>query len=176
MTRPERGIMKYWAVIEGDGDNYGVFVPDVLGAVGAGATAEEALVSASASLAVLLEDLREQGVPLPAATPREELDLSEFEPDEPYRFAEIEPIPLNPVSLAIDRELRRTGVTKAELARRIGAKPPFVSRLVDPLYWGHNTETLRRVAEALGMQLEVSFKARRSPRQQRPRSPGGVAA
>lgn len=148
----------YWAVIEGDGDNYGAFVPDVIGAVGAGPTPEAALEGLRESLAVLLADLQGRGEPPPSPTPREHLDVSEFEAREPLRFVLVEPVPLNPVSLAIEQALKRSGITKAELARRMGISRPTATRITDPLYWGHSSDTLRRVAAALNADMRVSFE------------------
>lgn len=151
-------MQAYWAIIEGEGDNYGAFVPDVGGAVGAGANPEEALEGLRASLAVMLADLKERGEPLPTPTPQDRLDVSEFGPEEPYRFALIEPITLNPVSLAIEGALKRSGISKAELARRMNIPRSTASRITDPFYWGHSSDTLRRVAEALNADMRVTFQ------------------
>lgn len=151
-------MQAYWAVIEGDGDNYGAFVPDVGGAVGAGSSVEEALAGVRESLAVMLADLTERGEPLPLPTPKDRLDVSEFGPEEPYHFALVEPVTLNPVSLAIEGALRRTGVSKAELARRMNIPRSTASRITDPFYWGHSSDTLRRVAEALNADMRVTFQ------------------
>lgn len=63
----------------------------------------------------------------------------------------------NPVSLKLERLLQERGVTHAELARRLGVSRPAVSRLLNPNYDGHSVPSLRRIAEALGVQLEVTF-------------------
>lgn len=151
-------MQAYWAIIEGEGDNYGAFVPDVGGAVGAGSSPEEALAGVRESLAVMLADLEMRGEPLPAPTPKEQLDVSEFGPEEPYRFALVEPASLSPVSLAIEGALRRSGVSKAELARRMNIPRSTASRITDPFYWGHSSDTLRRVAEALNADMRVTFQ------------------
>jgi antitoxin HicB len=153
-------MQKYWAVVEGEGDNYGAFVPDVLGAVGAGDTLEQAVASLAESLAIQLEDLRERGLELPARTPKDQLDLSEFEPDEPYQVVEVTPAPMNPVSLAIERALECSATTKAELARRMGIPRSNATRITDPFYWGHSSDTLRKVAQALGAEMQVTFEPR----------------
>jgi predicted RNase H-like HicB family nuclease len=79
----------YWAVIEGESDNYGAFVPDVPGAVGAGESLEEAVKSLRESLTIVLADLHESRLELPAPTPKDQLDFSEFEPEEPYQVVEV---------------------------------------------------------------------------------------
>ena len=81
--------MTYIAVLEGKNDNFGAFVPDVGGAVGAGDTAEGALESLRQSLATQLADLTERGVAWPVPTPAEQLDVSEYEPEEPHWFVEV---------------------------------------------------------------------------------------
>jgi antitoxin HicB len=146
-------------VVEGEGDNYGAFVPDVPGAVGAGDTLERAVASLAESLAIQLEDLRERSLELPAPTPKDRLDLSEFEPEEPYRVAEVTPAPMNPVSLAIERGLERSGISKAELARRMGIPRSNATRITDPFYWGHSSDTLRKVAQALDADMRVTFES-----------------
>jgi len=57
------------------------------------------------------------------------------------------------------------GLTQAQLAELIGTKQPVIARLEDADYDGHSLSMLRRIAEALGRRLDVSFaplKARRS--------------
>lgn len=152
--------VKYWAVVEGEGDNYGAFVPDVLGAVGAGDTFEQAVASLARSLAVQLEHLRERGLELPVPSPQDRLDLSKFEPEEPYQLVRLEPAPMNPVSLAIDEALKRSGMNKAELARCMGIPRSNATRITDPFYWGHSSDTLRKVAQALRADMRVTFEPR----------------
>jgi transcriptional regulator with XRE-family HTH domain len=55
-------------------------------------------------------------------------------------------------------ELRQAaGLTQAELAHRIGTVAPVISRWENERYAGHSLSTLRRIARALGHQLEVRF-------------------
>lgn len=152
--------IKYWAVVEGEGDNYGAFVPDVPGAVGAGDTLEQAVASLAQSLAIQLEDLRERGVEAPAPSSEDRLDPSEFEPEEPYQLVRLAPAPMNPVSLAIEQALKRSGIRKADLARRMGIPRANATRITDPFYWGHSSDTLRKVAQALSADMRVTFEPR----------------
>jgi len=69
------------------------------------------------------------------------------------------PAPVNPVSLEIERLMKKRGVSRSELARRLGVAPSAVTRWLDPLYFGHSLQTLRRVAEALDSDLEIRFVA-----------------
>lgn len=58
-------------------------------------------------------------------------------------------------------ELRQAaGLTQAELARRIGTVAPVISRWEDERYAGHSLSTLRRIARALGQELEIRFVPR----------------
>ncbi|HEU4740554.1 MAG TPA: helix-turn-helix domain-containing protein [Meiothermus sp.] len=61
----------------------------------------------------------------------------------------------DPVSLELARALKEAGVSQAELARRLGVKPPSIARLFSPRYTGHSLRSLREIAKALGMRLEV---------------------
>lgn len=70
-----------------------------------------------------------------------------------------EPVEPNPVSLEVKRAIWESGLTKAEVARRMGVRPPMVSQWTNPRYRGHGVETLRRLAEALGAELEVHLRA-----------------
>lgn len=63
----------------------------------------------------------------------------------------------NPVSLAIKTAITESGLTQVEVARRLGVKPSLVSRWVHPRYASHTLETLRRLAEVLGLELRVGF-------------------
>ena len=55
-------------------------------------------------------------------------------------------------------ELRtKAGLTQTELAKRIGTTPSVVSRLEDVEYGGHSLSMLRRVAWALGHDVEIRF-------------------
>lgn len=155
-------MQAYWAVVEGEADDYQATVPNVTGAVGAGETFGAALAGVCESLAVMLADLETRGEPLPSPSAREQVDVSDIEGT--YQLVEVEPVELNPVSLAIERARRRRGWSQAELAQRMGAKRPLVSRLENPFYWGHSSETLRKVADAFDSDLELSFKPREGVR------------
>jgi transcriptional regulator with XRE-family HTH domain len=50
------------------------------------------------------------------------------------------------------------GLTQEELAELIGTKQPGVSRLENVNYYAWKTETLRKVAHALGVRLKISFE------------------
>lgn len=66
----------------------------------------------------------------------------------------------DPVSLELRRALHERGLTGAEIAGRLGIKQPLVSRWLSPSYHQHGMDTLRRIAEALDMDVEVKLTAR----------------
>lgn len=63
----------YFGILEGSGDNWGVWFPDRLGCVSAGSSADEAIENAASVLALFDELDREEGLDSPAARPLEEL-------------------------------------------------------------------------------------------------------
>ena len=77
-------------------------------------------------------------------------------------FADAPPLeskqaPPNPISLEIARAIGASGLTHAEVAKRLGVSRPLVSRWTHPRYTGHTVETLERLANALGKKLEVKL-------------------
>ena len=70
----------------------------------------------------------------------------------------VRPAPVSDASIAIARALRDDGVSAAELARRMGVPRSVISRLTDPLYFGHSTRTLRGVAAALDRKLTIALE------------------
>ncbi|PZA06993.1 MULTISPECIES: helix-turn-helix transcriptional regulator [unclassified Meiothermus] len=59
--------------------------------------------------------------------------------------------------LAICEALARAGLSQAELARRLGTDRGNVPRWLSENYQGHTVATLERIAEVLGMRLEIRF-------------------
>ena len=81
--------------------------------------------------------------------------------ERPYHARPEQTLPTpDPVSLELRRVLRERGLTGAEIAERLGIKPPLVSRWLSPTYHGHGMETLRRIADALDMDVEVKLTPR----------------
>ena len=64
--------MKYAVVIEEAAGNYSAYVPDLPGCVATGATVAEVEAEIRDAIAFHLEGLREDGLPIPAATSRVE--------------------------------------------------------------------------------------------------------
>jgi transcriptional regulator with XRE-family HTH domain len=55
-------------------------------------------------------------------------------------------------------------LTQAELAKKIGTTQSVISRLEDADYRGHSLAMLRRIAEALGLRLELRLLPPTRPR------------
>ncbi len=53
---------------------------------------------------------------------------------------------------------REAGLSQRELARQVGTTQQQISRMESPSYEGHSLSLLRRVAEALGTTVHVSFE------------------
>jgi ribosome-binding protein aMBF1 (putative translation factor) len=53
----------------------------------------------------------------------------------------------------------RAGLSQRDLAERIGSTQPTISRLEDAGYEGHSLTTLRRIAAALGLRIEIRLCA-----------------
>ncbi|MDQ3458996.1 MAG: type II toxin-antitoxin system HicB family antitoxin [Deinococcota bacterium] len=151
--------MKYPFVIEKAPRNYAGFFPDIPG-VATAKTKEELKERMAEVLALTLDELRASAAAIPAPTPLDKLDVSEYEPEEPFEIAEVEPAPMNPVSLEIERAIRAAGLSESEVARRIGTSRAAMTRITNPFYWGHSLSTLHKLADALGAQLEVSLRPR----------------
>lgn len=74
-------------------------------------------------------------------------------------YAETLP-PADPVSLELRRALRLRRMNGAQVAQQLGVTPPVVSRWLSPTYHQHGMETLRRIADALDMDVEVKLTPR----------------
>jgi len=57
--------MKYLVVVEKAENNYSAYVPDLLGCVATGQTPEEVQINIRAAIALHMEGLREDGIPIP---------------------------------------------------------------------------------------------------------------
>ncbi len=61
----------------------------------------------------------------------------------------------DPVSLQVQNALKLARVTQTEAAERTGLTQPTIARLANPNYHGHSVESLRRLSQGLGLQLEI---------------------
>lgn len=79
----------------------------------------------------------------------------------------VPPARLSAHAAAIVRAMHEHGVSKADLARRMGVPRSVVSRLTNLLYFKHSADSLRRAADA----LDVDINLRLAPRGERRRHP-----
>ena len=61
------------------------------------------------------------------------------------------------VAMLIYRVRTESGITQAELARRVGTSQPNIARLEDADYEGHSLSMLQRIAVALDKQIEIQM-------------------
>ncbi len=62
------------------------------------------------------------------------------------------------IALKISKLREDTGISQAELARRLKTSQQQISRLESPSYEGHSLSMLRRIAKALDSEVVVTFK------------------
>jgi predicted RNase H-like HicB family nuclease len=60
------GKMRYLVVVERTENNYSAYVPDLPGCIATGATAEDVQQNIREAIAMHMEGLREDGLPVPA--------------------------------------------------------------------------------------------------------------
>jgi predicted RNase H-like HicB family nuclease/transcriptional regulator with XRE-family HTH domain len=143
--------MDYLAIIEQDGAAHGGLVPELNVSV-TGKTPEQVRerLEQGAALAIYYLEAEGRTVPTPRLQTFADLpaDLQEvFSADQVTRVA---PAKINPESVAVAQAIDRSGLTDTEIARRMGTSPAGISRLKNFFYWAHNSQTLRKLSEALG--------------------------
>ena len=148
--------IQYPVVIEG---GIGGYVPDLPIIVLAGKGRDEVLRLASEAIALRLYDLERDGEEWPTPSPVESIECEECD-DEPWEVVLVKPAKVNPVSLELGDAIQSARLTKAEVARRLGVSRQSIHRLTDPFYFSHNMRSLNRVAEVLGLGVQVSFLKR----------------
>ncbi|MBB6015157.1 helix-turn-helix domain-containing protein [Deinococcus radiopugnans] len=149
----------YLTIVSSGERNWNALVPELHCIVTAPGHAE-VLKLAGESIAVALEDQPHHVAQIKSL---EDLDTdlrADLDGSEEIVF--LNPAPMNPVSLEIEHALNNAQVSQAELARRIGSSRSAVNRLVNPFYWGHSLDVLRRVAAALDAEVQVKFAAKAS--------------
>lgn len=122
-------------------------------------TRDNLLRFAGEQIALHLLDQEIAGNTPTSPTSPENLDLVYLEElDDGYEVVYVEPAKLSEFGTAIYRAMAEDGVNEAELARRLGVSHTLANRISDPLYYGHTSNTLRKVAAALGREIVVSLK------------------
>lgn len=153
--------MDYLYVIERAGRNLSAYAPDVPGLGVVGRDRAEIRRRMAEGLRVHLDGLREDGDPIPKPVTRNPKGL-ELQPGDVVDF--VAPAEPDPVALEVARAIAESGLTHREVAERMGVPRPSVSRLADPFYDGHSLASLRRLANALGLQVDVGLTACADPR------------
>ncbi len=103
---------------------------------------------------ILTEYFIDQDTVLPVVKTLGEVDLEFLEGSEDIQTLFVEPALVSTTSLEIERAIKKAGINQSELARRLGVSRTVVSKLVNPFYNAHQMDTLQRIADALGAQLE----------------------
>ncbi|MDD9865406.1 MAG: helix-turn-helix transcriptional regulator [Verrucomicrobiales bacterium] len=68
------------------------------------------------------------------------------------------------VALQIGELRRNAGLSQKELASRLGTSQQQISRLESPAYEGHSLSMLRKVAEALDAEVQVTLSRKPKPK------------
>ena len=139
-------MVQYQAELKRDGDAIVVTFPDMGYGATQGATEAEALEMAEDFLVMAIGDLIKQGKNLPEATVRR---------GKKYKWIKL-PV-LAAVKAELYRELRDSGVHKAELARRLKISRGNIDRLFD-LHHSTRLELLEAAFAALGRRLSVGVE------------------
>jgi antitoxin HicB len=139
-------MAEYQAKFKQEGDVIVVTFPDVGYGATQGATEAEALEMAEDFLVMAIGDLIKQGKDMPKATARR---------GGKYRWIKLPA--LASVKMELHRELKDSGVRKAELARRLKISRGNVDRLFD-LHHNTRLELLEAAFAVLGRRLLIGVE------------------
>jgi antitoxin HicB len=139
-------MAEYQAEFKQEGGVIVVTFPDVGYGATQGATEAEALEMAEDFLVMAIGDLIKQGKDLPKARTRRGAK---------YRWIKLSA--LASVKMELHRELKRSGIRKAELARRLRISRGNVDRLFD-LHHNTRLELLEVAFAALGRRLMIGVE------------------
>jgi transcriptional regulator with XRE-family HTH domain len=62
------------------------------------------------------------------------------------------------ISLEIAYQREKAGLTQSELAKKLNTSQSTIARLENPNYQGYSIKALKKIAEALGLELVVTFR------------------
>ena len=62
------------------------------------------------------------------------------------------------ITYLFERELARQGISRAELAHRMGTSRAVVNRMLDPTHESLTLQTLQKAAEALGRTVVIDLR------------------
>ena len=139
-------MAQYQAKLEPEGDVIVVTFPDVGYGATQGATEAEALEMAEDFLVMAIGDLIKQGQDLPKAIARR---------GNKYRWIQLPA--LASIKVELYRELRRSGLRKAELARRLKISRGNIERLFD-LHQSTRLNLLEAAFAVLGCRLAIGVE------------------
>jgi predicted RNA binding protein YcfA (HicA-like mRNA interferase family)/transcriptional regulator with XRE-family HTH domain len=71
----------------------------------------------------------------------------------------VRPAPVNPVSLQVAQAISRSGLSYREVARRAGLEDAALAQLADPFFTGQTLLAMQRLADALGLTVDLTFEA-----------------
>lgn len=117
---------------------------------------EEVIKRLEAEAGALLTLYNAQGLVWPPVRTKELTDVREDDlPDSGSpRLHWVEPLTPNPISIAIEQALRRSGKTAAAVARLMETSPAALHRMTDPRYDGHSLQSLKKLAQVLQVPLQ----------------------
>ncbi len=152
--------MKYLCLLNLETNGYSATVADFANNIIASADTKEKIIQLTReALAIYLQEMNE--TPAPKHFKLEDVSQEILEDFDQPEAILIEPMPMNPVSLEVERIIERSDLTLAVLAIRMGTSPAALVRMKNPFYWGQSLETLRKLADATNTKLEVHFKMQR---------------
>ncbi len=135
---------RYPVIITRDDDTFVASFPDLPQAHTVGSTREEARSRAADALETAFAALMEDRKDLPRPSPARGRPTATLPP-------------LSAAKVGLYRAMRRAGMTKAELARRLGWHAPQVDRLID-LRHASRLDQLDQALRVLGKRLTVDIR------------------
>lgn len=162
-VRPPASQTAYPVVVGPQRRNWSAGAVD-FAAVTTADTRDDLLRLAGEQIALHLLEHDVEGTVVPSPTQPQDLDLEYLDEfDENYEVVYVEPAKLSEFGTAIYRAMAEEGVNETELARRLAVSHTLANRISDPLYFGHTSNTLRKVARALGREILVSLERPKQP-------------
>ncbi len=156
--------MSYLAILEYDGRAYGGFFPELHVTAGGSSSLEVKRLLAEGA-ALYLYELAELGQAAPPARLHSLADVptADLEGSLEVETALIEPAPINPLSVLIERAIREArerdpSLSDTELARRMNTSRASLSRLRDFFYWDQSATSLRKLEAALGIRFTYGYQ------------------
>lgn len=146
--------MHYLAFIEHDGAAWGGFIPE-LNTSATGKDRQQVLHRLAQGATFTLLALVEEGIPRPEARLKtaDDLGLEERLEVQGMEAVFVTPARISSTSVAIERAIRRSGLTRSEVACRMGTSPAAITRITDMFYFDHSLPTLRQLSQALSLPL-----------------------